>query len=563
VALPLLGGAALGAATPPAVFAGAEWLVFAGLAAWFALVRDPQRPLWHSYLLGCVHMAWFSLSIRHVLWPAYLAIVVLGGVYFVLGTVALRRVPPRWLALAFGVAVAAGFWLRANVPAIHYPHGQPCHCLWQWPALLGSVTLGGEPLANALCGWLAAGLAELWRGWRVGEPPWRHALRRAGLAIGAAGLATAAGLAITAAVRGGRAAPAGDASVAGAPAFHVVLVEPGLHSFDYLRGLPQTFAERLQRPTQSILQEFLGATPRKLRPGEPPWRNPTLVLWPESSIPVTVPVDEIAAGTVRLLADQLTPLPDHPERLLLGVNVARGDRETPAAVLVDLTDGRVLGHYEKQCLVPGGEFVPLLHLLPQAVADWVRGVFQQALGAMPDLAPGRPQPLLQTADGMPFGTLLCYDNAFPGPASDQVAAGARLLCVLSNESWYRGGGELVQLVAMTTMRALETGTPLVRCTTDGWSCVVGGDGRLREQLRLRHPGYPEGARILRAEIPPGPGRLPPMAWLRAATGPAAALLLGAALLHAAWTWARLRVARTAPRAAGGPGDSGSPAASGS
>ncbi|MBL9076527.1 MAG: apolipoprotein N-acyltransferase [Planctomycetes bacterium] len=551
VVVPLAGGAALAAATPPAVVPGAEFLVWPGLAVWFLLARDPQRPKWHSYLLGCVHLAWFSWSIHHVLWGAYLAIVGLGGAYFVLGTIALRVVPQRWQALGFGLVVAGSFWLRANVPSIHYPHGQPCHALWPWPQLLGSVTLGGEALANALLGWLAASAVELWSGWRVGTPPWPVARRRGAVALGVAAVASAVGWAIAASVRS---SPSQD----GTRPVPVVLVEPGLHAFDYLRGLPRTFEERLLRPTQSLLSAGLGDTP----PQAPGAANATLVLWPESSIPVTIPVDEIAAGTARLLHDQLHPLVAAPERLLLGVNVARGARETPAAVLVDLRDGRVLGHYEKRCLVPGGEFVPLLQLLPQAVVDWVRSVFERALGSMPDLVPGQAGPLLHMTDGTPFGVLLCYDNAFPEPAADQVAQGARFLCVLSNESWYRGGGELTQLVAMSVVRALETATPLVRCTTDGWSVVVGADGELRDQLPLR-AGPDQGPRILRTTVPPGPGRLPPMAWLRGATGPLAGLWLGLALLHAAWTWARLRSARTTPAASGGPGDPVPPAASGS
>ncbi|MBX3463333.1 MAG: apolipoprotein N-acyltransferase [Planctomycetes bacterium] len=552
VALPMLGGGALAAATPPAALPGAEWLVFVGLGAWFAIARDDRRPRWHAYLLGCLHMAWFSWSIHHVLWPAYLAIVGLGGVYFVLGTMALRAAPARRRAIGFGVVVAAAFWLRASVPAIHYPHGQPCHCLWPWPWLLGSVTVGGEPLANALLGWCAAALVELGTAWRVGQPAWTAAARRFALAVAVAAGATAGGGLAWAAV------PAATPARA-----RVAVVEPGLHSFAFLRGLPRTFEERLRQPTQGLLMDGLGDLPRVPRPGDPPATpDPTLVLWPEGSLPVTIPVEEIEAGTARLLAGKLTSLPYGPQRLLLGVTVRRDDRDTPAAVLLDLGSGRVLGHQEKRCLVPGGEFLPLLHVLPQSVVAWVRAAFERALGAMPDLEPGRALPLLATSDGIPFGSLLCYDNAFPGPAAEQVAAGARLLCVLSNESWYRGGGELTQLVAMSVVRALETATPLVRCTTDGWSVVVTADGRLADQLPLRR-GVDDGPRILRSEVALGGGRLPPMAWLRRATGPLAAGLLAVAFLHAAWTWARLRIARTAPRAAGGPGHPVPPPASGS
>ncbi len=536
-AVALLGGLALAVATPPAVIPGAEFLVVAGLAAWFVLARDERRSCWFSYLLGCVHMAWFSWSVHHVLLPAYLAIVVLGGGYFVLGTAALRAVARRWQVPAFAVVVAASFWLRANVPAIHYPHGQPCHCLWQWPVLLGSVTLGGEPLANALLGALAASLTGLWQGWRVGVPAWSHARR------GFVGIAT---LGVAATVMGrviALPAMATESQSVGGSRIAIALVEPGIHPFDYLRGLPGTFEQRLLQPTRALLAESPA---------------PDLVLWPESSVLVPpLDVDDIAAQKVFLLAGMLPRT-----QLLLGTNVARGERETPAAVLVQLPEGRVLAHQEKQELVPGGEFIPLLDLLPTRVVDAVRDIFEQALGSMPDQQPGRSLPPLATTDGVRFGALLCYDNAFPGPAADQVAAGARFLCVLSNEAWYRGGAELAQLMAMTVCRALEVGTPIVRCTTDGWSGVVGADGRLHDQLPIL-PSPTPAARNLRVSVVPGPGRLPPLASLRTATGPLAALLLGLALLHRAARWARLRVARTAPRASGGPGDPVPPAASGS
>jgi apolipoprotein N-acyltransferase len=233
-------------------------------------------------------------------------------------------------------------------------------------------------------------------------------------------------------------------------------------------------------------------------------------------------------------------------RLLAGANVEREGRVTPAAVLIDMPSGRVLGHHEKQRLVPGGEFLPLLGLLPDSVARWASEVFAEAIGSAPDCVPGRVLPPLATASGVRFGSLLCYDNAFPGPAADFVRDGAVFLCVLSNEAWYRGGGELQQLVAMTVCRALELATPIVRCTTDGWSVAVGGDGRLLAELPL-DPAPAASARILRVELPPGPGHLPPLAWLRSALGPAAAVLAGLAFLHALVQWARLRAARTPER----------------
>lgn len=514
----LAGGLLLAIATPPAVAPGAEFLVLAGLAAWFAIATAAARPYLASYLLGCVHMAWFSWSVRHVLFGGWAAIVALGGLYFVAGTAAVRAVSTRAAPLTFGVAAAASFWLRAHMPEIWYPHGQPCHCLWQWPALLGGLRIGGEPIVNALLAALAAGWVLVWRSWRTGEPRWGAAAWWAG-GTGAIALAvTCAGIAL--------APPPARTRLA------IAAIEPGLHSFDPFHGLSSE--QRQQRLRELIEERLRGPTWDVLGSASPP----DLVLWPESALPLMVPVDEIEGG-MPLVPKLALP----PGQLLFGANVGRGAGATPAALLVDLPGGTLRGRHEKQRLVPGGEFLPFVSWLPSSIATAVHEAFAAALGSPPDCVAGEPQPLLQTRTGVRFGALLCYDNAFVEPAASQVGGGAQFLCVLSNESWYRGGGELVQLAAMTVCRAIELATPFVRCTTDGWSLAIGADGRILAQLPIRGSPQPT-ARILRVDLPLGSGQVPPMAWLRTTTGPAAALLLAAALLHGLWRWARLRTART-------------------
>lgn len=511
VALPLLGGLLLAAATP------STWLPFSGplvalaLAVVFAVVRDGRRPLWHGYLLGCAHMAVFSWSVHHVLVFAWAMIVLLGGFYTLAVHAAVRRLPAALAPVGFGVALAGACWLRAHMPDICYPHGQPAQSLWRWPALLGSVAVGGEPLANALLGWLGGAVATAAMAWRTGAPAWGGALRGLAVALVAFAVPTLAGALVR---------PVGDGAK-----LDVALVEPGFHLVHELDAVP---AARARARYEELLAERLVAPSRALLASEPP----ALLLWPESSVFATVPVEDIASGAARL-SELRGRLPAAPTHLLLGVNVRqRADASpTPAAVQVEVPGARVLGHQEKRCLVPGGEFQPGVRWLPKSASDWLLTAFAGALGSLPQCEPGRELPPLRTATGVPFGVLLCYDNAFAGPAAAQVAQGARLLCVLSNESWYEGGAELPQLVAMTVLRALETATPVVRCTQDGWSAVVGGDGRLLAELPLAHAPQP-AARTLRAVVPLGAGAPPALAGLRAATGPAAAVALLALLVAA-------------------------------
>lgn len=509
---PLAAGLLLAVATPSTWLPSSGPLVVFALASIFAIVRDVRRPLWHGYLLGCAHMAVFSWSVHHVLVFAWAMIVLLGGLYTLAVHAAVRRLPAAFAPVGFGVALAGACWLRAHMPDICYPHGQPAQSLWRWPALLGSVTVGGEALANALLGWLGASLAALVASWRAGAPVWAGAVRGAGTAFAVAGALTVAGALL-------RPAAAGET-------IDVALIEPGFHLVHELDAVP---VARSRARFDELLAERLLAPTRLALAATPP---PALVLWPESSVFATLPVEDVAAGAARL-SDLRDRLPASAARLLLGVNVRqRPDAApTPAAVLLELPSARALGHQEKRCLVPGGEFQPGVRWLPDAASDWLLSAFAGALGSLPQCEPGRELPPLRTADGVPFGALLCYDNAFPAPAAAQVAQGARLLCVLSNESWYEGGAELPQLVAMSVLRALETATPVVRCTQDGWSAVVGADGRVLADLPLASAPQP-AARTLRVVVPLGAGVPPPLAGLRAAAGPAAALGLFVLLVAA-------------------------------
>jgi len=275
-----LGGLLLGFATPPALVPFGEWLALPALGVWYAIAIGSRRPALHSYLFGCVHMAWFSWSIRHVMVPAYVAIVVVGGLYYLAASVCVRGAPRRLREVAFAFAVAGSFWLRAVMPEICYPHGQPCHCFYEWPWLMRCVAVGGEPLMNGLLALVAACGVGVWSSWRTATPAWSAAWRRLSAAVGvSAGCAVAGNLLVAA------------ASGEGAPRrVDVVAIEPGFR------------AERMMALPRSELREFLARfEEERLRA---PTRaalagRPALVLWPESSVGAVLPAARIERGDAR------------------------------------------------------------------------------------------------------------------------------------------------------------------------------------------------------------------------------------------------------------------------
>ena len=532
-----LGGLLLGLASPPEALPFAAWLVLPALMLWYRSACDARRPLLSGYLYGCVHMAWFSWSLRHVLLGAYVAIVVVGGLYYLLANALVRASRPSLRPFVFGAAVTTAFWLRATMPEIHYPHGQPAHCLWRTP-LVDGVALVGEAGVNATLALFAASLFEMWRSWRLARPAWWRAWTVCVVAVVTWCVPMVAAWLSAAADSSRR--------------LRVVAIEPGVHSLDYFADQvshDRLLDERLIAPTRALLEQ-----------PEPP----ALVCWPESSVFGQLSERQLAAGRVRLRLGALTEAGAPAGRLLLGTQVsatgAWREPSTAAACLVELPSGRVVAWQQKQRLVPGGEFLPLLGALPQSWADWLRDAFENALGPLAAGEPGASRPPFDVA-GAKVGALMCYDNAFPGPAAERAAAGADLLVVLSNETWYRGGGELEQLLAMASMRARECGLPVLRCTTDGRTALLDARGVLLAELAPAPAPQPTH-RILDVSIALPIAGERAMAWTARHAGSWLAALACFAFLHGLWRRDRLRSDPSAlatggvgGSAAGGPGGS--------
>ena len=74
--------AVLLAVAAPGMVPGAGWLVIPGLAAFYAVATSSSRPLVAGYAIGFSYFLAFSWSLRHVTWFGYVAIAVLGAVYF-------------------------------------------------------------------------------------------------------------------------------------------------------------------------------------------------------------------------------------------------------------------------------------------------------------------------------------------------------------------------------------------------------------------------------------------------------------------------------------------------
>jgi apolipoprotein N-acyltransferase len=195
--------------------------------------------------------------------------------------------------------------------------------------------------------------------------------------------------------------------------------------------------------------------------------RPDLVLWPESASPFSWPWDagyrESLVGLCRELDVAIlvsTVWSDAP---------GRADAPYTNAALLVTKDGPVLPPYEKQRLVPFGEYVPLASLL-------------RFIGPISRAVPGAFTPaarsVLLRLGGVRLGGAVCYEVVYPWIARNHTRSGADVLFTLTNDAWYGTMGARRQHWQAAVLRAVETGRPLVRAAITGISGAVDPAGRV-------------------------------------------------------------------------------------
>lgn len=187
-----------------------------------------------------------------------------------------------------------------------------------------------------------------------------------------------------------------------------------------------------------------------------------LVVWPENAI--TMFFHQLERSYFRRLEAEAV---EQGTDLLLGVPVLAEDGEHYFTGMVSLGSSR--GFYFKRHLVPFGEYVPLESLL--------RGLIGFFDVPMSRFIPGPPEQAPLVAAGHKAAASICYEDAF-GSEFAGALGDATLLVNGSNNAWYGDSLAPHQHLQIARMRALETGRPMLRATTNGISALIDPRGRL-------------------------------------------------------------------------------------
>ena len=201
--------------------------------------------------------------------------------------------------------------------------------------------------------------------------------------------------------------------------------------------------------------------------------KPELLVWPETALPF-YPARDPLMNRIRAFVRK------QEVRLLTGSPYFTVNPETDrplsyynSALLLDHS-GRLSARYNKQHLVPFGEYIPLRNYL------WFLRPLVELIG---DFTPGDSFDPLD-AENMRIGTLICFESIFPDIARKEVAEGADLLVNLTNDAWYGASSAPYQSWAMTVFRAVENRRSLVRAANTGISGFVTPTGEVAKETSL-------------------------------------------------------------------------------
>jgi apolipoprotein N-acyltransferase len=244
------------------------------------------------------------------------------------------------------------------------------------------------------------------------------------------------------------------------PGVKLRLIQPNVAQDD------ATFGPENRR---AILRRYFDLSERAASPERSGVKDITHLIWPESAFPFILSRDpEALSEIVDFLGGGAT--------LITGAARVEDRGKGPPRYFNSIEivgrNGLSGQHYDKQHLVPFGEYLPFTSLVERAgltqLVD-IPGGFEPGSGRRILPVPGLP-------DAMP---LICYEAIFPIELGSLMTGAERpgWLLNVTDDAWFGLTPGPYQHYAQARLRAIELGLPLVRDANSGISAVLDGLGR--------------------------------------------------------------------------------------
>ncbi len=153
-------------------------------------------------------------------------------------------------------------------------------------------------------------------------------------------------------------------------------------------------------------------------------------------------------------------------------------------------DAHLIAEYDKQHLVPFGEYIPFRKYL------FFAGKLTREIS---DFSPGK-EVTVSAINGGKAGIFICYEAIFPDLVRHFTQRGAQILINITNDGWYGRSAAPYQHFEMSRVRAIENRRYLIRAANTGISAIVDPYGRILAQSPLEKQMVLQGAFEYRSDL---------------------------------------------------------------
>ncbi|MBQ3723125.1 MAG: apolipoprotein N-acyltransferase [Bacteroidales bacterium] len=139
--------------------------------------------------------------------------------------------------------------------------------------------------------------------------------------------------------------------------------------------------------------------------------------------------------------------------------------------------------FQKSKLVVGVEMMPYPAFFGK-IDDLLGGVMGRCIG--------QDRVTTLQAAGVPLGCAVCYESVYGEYCTEYIKAGARALCVITNDAWWGDTPGYKQHLSYSCLRAIETRRDIARCANTGISGFINQRGEILSQSGWWVPEHLEG-----------------------------------------------------------------------
>jgi apolipoprotein N-acyltransferase len=218
-----------------------------------------------------------------------------------------------------------------------------------------------------------------------------------------------------------------------------------------------------------------------------------LTIWPENSVDIDPRIDADTAEQVTEAAQAVnTPV-------IIGTVDYSPPEGRYNVSLVWLPSGEAAGEYRKQQPAAFAEYIPM-RSVSRLFSPEVDRVTRDVL---PGEAPAYIDVDISSLERpVRVGTIICFEVAYDWIIRQSASYQAEFLAVQTNNATFGVTAESTQQLAMTRLRAIETGKAALQVSTVGVSAVVTPTGRVLDESELFTQAWGQAEIPLRTSLTP-------------------------------------------------------------